>query len=56
MAQLVYPIQSFWTGEIVQELADCANAVFSLTIGLVVAGGCHFKLDLKVLHKLLPDL
>jgi hypothetical protein len=56
MAQLVYPIHSFWTSEIVQEVADCVNAMFSLAIGLVVAGGSHFKLNLKVLHELLPEV
>jgi hypothetical protein len=37
-------------------LADHANAAFHLAIGLVVVGGGHLKLTLKVLHKLLPEV
>jgi hypothetical protein len=32
------------------------NATFGLTIGVVVVGGGHFKLNLKVLHKLLSEV
>jgi hypothetical protein len=56
MAQLVYPICSSWIGEIVKALANGANAAFGLTTGLVVVGGGHFKLNLKVLYELLSEV
>jgi hypothetical protein len=54
IAQLVYTIHSSWIGEIAKALADHANAAFALAIDLVVVGVGHQKLDLKVLHELLP--
>jgi hypothetical protein len=56
MAQLVYPIHPSWIGGIAKTLADHVNIVFSLAISLVVVGGGHLKLDLKVFHKLLLEV
>jgi hypothetical protein len=56
MAQLVYAIHSSWISEIAKALVDYVNTVFGLAIVLVVVGGGHLKLDLKVLHKLLPEV
>jgi hypothetical protein len=56
VAHLVYQIRSPWTDKIAKVLADCANTAFGLAIGLVVVGGGHFKLDLKVLHELLSEV
>jgi hypothetical protein len=35
---------------------DRVNAVFCLVVGLVVVQGGYLKLDLKVFHKLLPEV
>jgi hypothetical protein len=56
MAQLVYPIRSSWISKIAKALTDHGNAAFHRAIGLVVVGGCHLKLNLKVLHELLPEV
>jgi hypothetical protein len=56
MVKLVYPIHSSWIGKIVQALTDHLNAVFCLAMSPVVVRGGHLKLDLKVLHKPLPEV
>jgi hypothetical protein len=56
VAHLVYPIRSSWISEIVKALMDHVNVAFCLAIGLVVVGGGHLKLNLKVLHELLPEV
>jgi hypothetical protein len=40
----------------VKAFTDRANVVFGLAIGLVVVGGGHLKLNLKVFHELLPEV
>jgi hypothetical protein len=56
MTKLVYPICSPGIGEVVKAMVNCVNTVLCLTISLVVVGGGHLELNLKVLNELLLEV
>jgi hypothetical protein len=56
MVKVIYPIRSSWIGEVVKAMIDHVNVALCLAIALVVVSGGHLNLNLKVLHKLLPEV
>jgi hypothetical protein len=56
MDQPGYPICFSWIGEIAKALANHVNVAFILAIAVMLVGGGLFKLDVKVLHELLPEV
>jgi hypothetical protein len=56
MDKLIYPICSSLISQVAKALMDCINVAFCLAIRLVVLAAGYHKFDLKVVHKLLPEV